>query len=71
MDDKQIVDLAVETAKMMVRAAVQTIGDVDDETRNLTLSMALGMVMVTFKYIDKDIPHTAAATYLRQHHDQV
>jgi hypothetical protein len=62
--EQETIDLGVEAAKLMIRAAVQTIGDVDDETRNIALTIALGIALTTSKIIDESIPRIAATTYL-------
>jgi hypothetical protein len=64
--NKETTDVAVEAARLMIRAAVQTIGtDIDDDTRNLTMAMTLGIVLASFKLVDESIPRIAATAYLR------
>ena len=63
--EQETTNLGVEAAKLMIRAGVQAIGDVDDETRNMAFTIALGIVLTSLRLVDESIPHVAATTYLR------
>jgi hypothetical protein len=63
--EQETTNLGVEAAKLMIRAGVQAIGNVDDETRNIALTLALGIVLISLKLIDESIPRVAATTYLK------
>jgi len=63
--EQETTNLGVEAARLMIRAGVQAIGDVDDETRNIAFTLALGIVLAGLKLVDESIPRVAATTYLR------
>ena len=63
--EQETTNLGVEAARLMIKAAVQTAKDVDDETRKIALTLALGIVLTALKLIDESIPRISATTYLK------
>ncbi len=67
-DKKQTVDVALKAAQAMIKVGIETIGKADNNDDhdwcNMTLSIAVGILLVSFQRIDEAIPRIAAQTYL-------